>query len=79
MDIKIDKNIPITDLGRSRSKSRDILDVLGKMDVGDSFAIDDLKTKKSVAYYSSIYGKSSHKKFALRTIDNNKYRCWRTF
>ncbi len=78
MKIKIEKNIPIPEGGRTRPKQPFRL-ALEKMEVGDSFAYDapgyPTKDKiRSVIYHVQV---DSKKKFMTRSIGGIKRRVWR--
>jgi hypothetical protein len=72
MELKIEKNVPISDKYKPTPRGALIL-TLGAMDVGDSFLWPKVKRNHLSAYYVRFPGK----KFASRSVDEENVRVWR--
>lgn len=72
MKIVIDRNVPLP----KRSTGRPRTYPFDKMGVGESFEIPHNK-HSSVRQCAFSYGKRNKKKFAIRRVDADTFRCWR--
>lgn len=72
--IKIEKNIALPTLRRQRDY---LINAFDEMGVNDSFEVLPASDIKTVATYAVIYGKKYNMKFAVRTEEGGKVRCWR--
>ena len=71
--MKIEKNVPLPAGGR---RSGDSMYPFPKMEVGDSFKIDErvIRRTRNAAY---LFGSRRGWRFCCRKLDDNSYRIWR--
>jgi len=65
---KIDKNVELPTV-KSTYPYKD-------MEIGDSFEFP-ISERNKVSSSCSIYGKNNNRKYAVRSISDSRYRCWR--
>lgn len=67
----IEKDIPLPEPRGARTKYP-----FEEMEIGDSFLFDK-KQVNLIHFAKSQYGRRNNKKFSVRRINNDEYRCWR--
>jgi hypothetical protein len=73
MPFEVEKGVPIP---TQRMMAGMIKYPLGQMEVGDSFLFD-VGDRKRVTNAAASYGKTSGRRFTVRTINTIEGRCWR--
>jgi len=68
---QVDKDVPIPDKLDSIRKYP-----FSQMEIGDSFSFDKRK-ERTVSTAAYFYGRRTSKKFTVRKVETNLWRCWR--
>ena len=75
--IEIEKNIEIPERIDGR-KTKPYKYPFNKMEVGDSFRVEDPKSYRGLYYAAYTYGKKAGQEFIVKRLEDNSSRCWRT-
>jgi len=74
MEFKIEKNIAIPDEKKSREAG--YIEILKRMEVGDSFKFD-IKLRNRISGAASFFKFRHGREFTIRKLNDKEGRCWR--